>query len=192
MVDILIIDNYDSFTHNLVHLFLKFDVRIDVIRNDKIDGKGILELSPDVVVISPGPKNPSASGNTKEIISKLVNVKPIFGVCLGMQAINEVFGGITVHAPEPVHGKTSLIHHQNACIFAGLPSPFKAARYHSLVISDMPDCLKVTARSADNLPMAVTHRQFPICGVQFHPESFLTEYGYELVRNFFDKVNLNV
>lgn len=184
-MNILLVDNYDSFTYNLFHLFQRFGADITVKRNDTIDSLGVLSSSPDLVVISPGPKKPSESGNTKEIVAGLYRSKPILGVCLGMQAINEVFGGRTVHALKPVHGKTSLIHHHSDAIFEGLPSPFYAARYHSLISSDIPGCLKVIASTEEKIPMAVVHREFPVCGVQFHPESFLTEYGYEIIWNFF-------
>ena len=191
MIKILMVDNYDSFTYNLYHLFLKFPVEIEVRRNDVIDSKEILELNTDLVVISPGPKNPGESGNTKEIIAGLTGKKPVLGVCLGMQAINEVFGGITMHAPLPVHGKTSMIFHTEKGIFTGIPSPFKAARYHSLLLSEIPDCLEVIAETEDGLPMAVRHREYQLFGVQFHPESFLTEYGFELIKNFLAMVDLD-
>lgn len=187
-MNVLIVDNYDSFTYNLYHLLQRFEPTISVRRNDAVEPAEIVALSPDLVVVSPGPKNPSESGNTKRIIAELWRDKPIFGVCLGMQAINEVFGGSTVHAPVPVHGKTSLIYHDGEAIFADVPSPFRAARYHSLVSSEIPDCLKVIAATADGIPMALIHRELPVCGVQYHPESFLTEYGYEVVRAFLSMV----
>ena len=181
---VLMIDNYDSFTYNLYHLILRFDAEIRVWRNDMIDPASVLAWNPDLVVISPGPKNPSESGNTKAIIQAVSTHKPIFGVCLGMHAINEVFGGKTTHAPVPVHGKTSPVFHNEEAIFIGLPSPFIAARYHSLMSSDIPDCLHVVAHTEEGLPMALCHDELPICGVQYHPESFLTEYGYEVFKNF--------
>ena len=183
-MNVLIIDNYDSFTYNLYHLLLKFGLCLSVRRNDAIEPEEIRVLSPDMIVVSPGPKNPSESGNTKWIITEMFPEKPILGVCLGMQAINEVFGGKTVHAPQPVHGKTSRIYHQGDAIFQGLPSPFSVARYHSLISTDIPECLRIVASTEDRIPMAFIHRELPVCGVQYHPESFLSQYGFEVIQNF--------
>ncbi|MEW5814066.1 MAG: aminodeoxychorismate synthase component I [Spirochaetota bacterium] len=192
MVNILMIDNYDSFTYNLYHLLLKFPVKIKVFRNDEIDSGTVLRNAPDLVVISPGPKNPQESGNTKHIIAAMAGKRPVFGVCLGMQAINEVFGGVTVHAPEPVHAKTSLIYHEGTELFKGLPSPFRAARYHSLISAEIPESLRVIAHTGEGLPMAVKHKDLPVFGVQFHPESFLTDFGFEMIRNLFSILGFQV
>ncbi len=180
----LIVDNYDSFTYNLYHLLLRFKLDISVERNDSVDPNGPAATCADFIVVSPGPKSPSESGRTKHIVAQCCRYKPILGVCLGMQAINEVFGGRTVHAPLPVHGKTSRIYHRGEGIFAGLPSPFRGARYHSLVCSGIPTCLKAIAHTQEGIPMAFMHSEYPVCGVQYHPESFMTEYGYEVMQNF--------
>ncbi len=181
---LVMIDNYDSFTYNLVQLFYEFDLEVIVRRHDAIDLAGIAALKPDWLCISPGPKAPAAAGISKAVIGHFYQEIPILGVCLGMQAINEVFGGSTVLAPVPVHGKRHEVFHQGQGIFAGLPSPFGAARYHSLMVKPASDALVVTARSADGVIMGLSHRWYPLHGVQFHPESFLTEYGRELVGNF--------
>lgn len=181
---LVMIDNYDSFTYNLVQLFYEFDLEVIVRRHDAIDVAGIAALAPDWLCISPGPKAPAAAGISKAVIARFYREIPILGVCLGMQAINEVFGGSTVLAPVPVHGKRHEVFHTGAGIFAGLPSPFGAARYHSLMVRPTGDELMITARSADGVIMGLSHRRYPVHGVQFHPESFLTEYGRELVGNF--------
>ena len=181
---LVMIDNYDSFTYNLVQLFYEFDLKVVVRRHDEIDLAGIEALRPDWLCISPGPKAPADAGISKAVIARFYKDIPILGVCLGMQAINEVFGGRTVLAPVPVHGKRHEIYHNGEAIFAGLPSPFGAARYHSLMVSPTSDELFITARSADNVIMGLSHRSYPLHGVQFHPESFMTAYGRELAANF--------
>ena len=181
---LVMIDNYDSFTYNLVQLFYEFDLEVVVRRHDEVDLAGIEALKPDWLCISPGPKAPADAGISKAVIAHFYKDIPILGVCLGMQAINEVFGGRTVLAPVPVHGKRHEIFHHGEAIFAGLPSPFGAARYHSLMASPSGDELAVTARSADGVIMGLSHRRYPLHGVQFHPESFLTSYGWELAANF--------
>jgi anthranilate synthase component II len=181
---LVMIDNYDSFTYNLVQLFYEFDLEVVVRRHDEVNVTGIAALRPDWVCISPGPKAPADAGISKAVIGHFYKRIPILGVCLGMQAINEVFGGRTVLAPVPVHGKRHEILHRCETIFAGLPSPFGAARYHSLMVSPASEELLVTARSADGVIMGLSHRRYPLHGVQFHPESFLTEYGRELAANF--------
>lgn len=182
---LVMIDNYDSFTYNLVQLFYAFDLEVVVRRHDDIDLDGIATLEPDCLCISPGPKAPRDAGISKAVIAHFAPRLPVLGVCLGMQALNEVFGGETVLAPEPVHGKRHQVFHQGAGLFAGLPSPFWAARYHSLMVQPASDALLVTARSADGVIMGLSHRHYPLLhGVQFHPESFLTEYGWQLARNF--------
>lgn len=184
---LLMIDNYDSFTYNLVQLFYEFDLEVIVRRHDAIDLAGIAALRPDWLCVSPGPKAPAAAGISKAVIAHFYRDIPILGVCLGMQAINEVFGGRTVLAPVPVHGKRHEVFHAGVGIFAGLPSPFGAARYHSLMVQPVSDELEITARSADGVIMGLSHRHYPLHGVQFHPESFLTAYGRELVENFLEE-----
>jgi anthranilate synthase component 2 len=181
---LVMIDNYDSFTYNLVQLFYEFDLEVVVRRHDEVDLVGIEALRPDWLCISPGPKAPVDAGISKAVIAHFYKEIPILGVCLGMQAINEVFGGSTVLAPVPVHGKRHEIFHGGETVFAGLPSPFGAARYHSLMVSPASDELVITARSADGVIMGLCHRRYPLHGVQFHQESFLTEYGRELAANF--------
>jgi anthranilate synthase component 2 len=183
---LVMIDNYDSFTYNLVQLFYEFDLEVVVRRHDEVDLAGIEALRPDWLCISPGPKAPAAAGISKAVIAHFYKDIPILGVCLGMQAINEVFGGRTVLAPVPVHGKRHEIFHTGEAVFAGLPSPFGAARYHSLMVSPASSDLMVTARSADGVIMGLSHRRYPLHGVQFHPESFLTAYGRELAANFLE------
>jgi len=181
---LLIIDNYDSFTYNLAQLFLEFDIEVLVYRNDEIRIKEIEELKPHWITLSPGPCTPAQSGISKEVVRHFGDTIPILGVCLGMQVINEVFGGETVKAPLPIHGKRSKIHHTGEGIFSGIPSPFFAARYHSLkILIRSPDLIPL-AHSEDDVIMGIKHRHLPIYGVQFHPESFLSEYGLELVYNF--------
>jgi anthranilate synthase component 2 len=179
-----IIDNYDSFTYNLVQLFREFDIEVPVFRNDEIDIAGLERLAPDWICISPGPRDPQHAGISKAVIRHFGNSVPILGVCLGMQAINEVFGGRTRKAPVPVHGKTSMIDHRGESIFRGIPSPFRVARYHSLCIEIASDALVPLAVSPEGVLMGIRHRSLPVYGVQFHPESFMSQYGIELVHNF--------
>ena len=181
---LLVIDNYDSFTFNLVQMFMHYDLEIWVYRSDKITIEEIESLDPDYVLISPGPKDPEHAGISIRLIKSFFDKIPILGVCLGLQCINEAFGGITVRAPLPMHGKTSMIRHNNYGIFKGIKSPFQAARYHSLMTKFNETELLVTSRSEDGVIMGMSHPDYPLHGVQFHPESFLTEYGYLLVENF--------
>ena len=181
---LLVIDNYDSFTFNLVQMFRCYDLEISVFRADKITVEEVVERGPDYILISPGPKNPAAAGISKALIERMYRDTPILGVCLGMQCINEVFGGRTVRAPKPVHGKTSVVRHRGEGVFNGLPDSFAVARYHSLAVTDVNDALVVTARSEDGVIMGVSHRECPLHGVQFHPESFLTEHGFAAIENF--------
>jgi anthranilate synthase component 2 len=181
---LLVIDNYDSFTFNLVQMFRSYDLDISVFRADALSVEDVVQQRPDYVLVSPGPKNPSAAGISTELIRRCHGEFPILGVCLGMQCMNEAFGGTTVHAPVPMHGKTSAVHHDGAGLFERVPHPLTVARYHSLAITGISDDLKVNARSADGVPMAVQHVRDPLFGVQFHPESFLTEHGFTLVENF--------
>jgi anthranilate synthase component 2 len=181
---LLMIDNYDSFTYNLVQLFLGFDLDIKVRRNDRVTIEEIERIRPDYLVISPGPRTPAQAGQSVDIIRAFCGRVPILGVCLGMQCINEAFGGRTVRAPLPVHGKTDAVFHDGGRIFAGIPSPFTAARYHSLAVEPEGGRLAVSAKTADNVAMALCHPDHPLFGVQFHPESFLTEHGKRLAENF--------
>lgn len=181
---LVMIDNYDSFTYNLVQVFQKLDVEVIVFRNDEVGVEAVRDCDPAWICISPGPRDPAHAGVSKDVINRLGATVPILGVCLGMQAINEVFGGKTRKAPRPVHGKTSPVRHNGESIFSGLPSPFLAARYHSLCIEIKSGMLSPLAFSPDGVCMAIRHRDRPIFGVQFHPESFMTECGTELVKNF--------
>jgi anthranilate synthase component 2 len=183
---LLMIDNYDSFTYNLVQYFGELGEDVRVVRNDAIDLEGIAALAPARIVVSPGPCTPNEAGVSLPLIRAFAGKLPILGVCLGHQAIGQAFGGRVVHAGRVMHGKTSDIRHASKGVFAGLPSPFRATRYHSLVIerSSLPDCLEITAESEDGEIMGVRHRQFAVEGVQFHPESILTEHGHALLKNF--------
>ncbi len=194
---IIVIDNYDSFTYNLVQYLgelgaeLPVASKIQVYRNDKIDCEQIENLQPDGVVISPGPGRPEDAGVSEALISKLGSTLPILGVCLGHQSMGQVFGGRIVSAPVLMHGKTSEIYHTSVGIFRGLPNPFTATRYHSLVIDrqSCPDVLEITAWVDDGTIMGVRHRNYPhLEGVQFHPESILTSFGKQLLRNFLESL----
>ncbi len=182
---LLVIDNYDSFTYNLVQMFIIFDLKIIVKRADKISIKEISDLNPDYILISPGPKDPAHAGISMEAIRCFHQKKPILGVCLGMQSMNEVFGGTTRRASVPVHGKTDMISHNGQGIFRGMPSPFSAARYHSL-IRESGEILIPTAWNNEGIIMGVELPDFPVYGVQFHPESFMTEKGDLLIKNFLE------
>ncbi len=184
MKKLLMIDNYDSFTFNLFQLFASLRIKVDVFRHDEITIEDIKKLRPSYICISPGPKNPSQAGISKEVVKAFAGKIPILGVCLGMQVINEVFGGKTIHAPVPIHGKKSRVIHFGTGIFNGIPSPFWAARYHSLCINRESNDLIETAWSECGVVMAIEHRQYPVFGVQFHPESFMTEFGVKIVENF--------
>ncbi|MGK3995608.1 anthranilate synthase component II [Sorangium sp. So ce1024] len=181
---LLVIDNYDSFTFNLVQMFRSYDLDISVFRADALSVDDVARQRPDYVLVSPGPKSPSDAGISTELIRRYQGEFPILGVCLGMQCMNEAFGGRTVHAPVPMHGKTSAVYHDGAGLFEGVPQPFTVARYHSLAITDVSESLRVNARSTDGVPMAIQHVRHPLFGVQFHPESFLTQHGFTLVENF--------
>jgi len=183
---LLVIDNYDSFTYNLVQYLGELGQEVRVVRNDEIPAADIAGLAPSKIVISPGPCTPNEAGISLEVIRSYAGEIPILGVCLGHQAIGQAFGGKIVRAARVMHGKTSQITHDGRGLFTGLPNPFEATRYHSLLIerSSVPDCLEVTARTADEEIMAVRHKSLPIEGVQFHPESVLTPDGPTLARNF--------
>ena len=192
---LLMIDNYDSFTFNIVQYLGELGADVQVVRNDGIDIAGIEALAPDHLVISPGPCTPNEAGVSVQAIRHFAGQLPILGVCLGHQSIGQAFGGCIVHAREVMHGKTSPVYHADTGVFTGLPSPFRATRYHSLVIEreSLPDCLEVTAWTArqdgevDEI-MGIRHREYAIQGVQFHPESILTEHGHQLLKNFLDGV----
>jgi anthranilate synthase component II len=186
---LLMIDNYDSFTYNLVQYFGELGAEVRVFRNDAITLAEAERLSPSHIVVSPGPCTPKEAGISVALIEKFAGRVPILGVCLGHQSIGQAFGGRIVHAKTLMHGKVSSITHRGAGVFAGLPSPFRATRYHSLAIerASLPSCLEVTAESEDGEIMGVRHREFAIEGVQFHPESILTEHGHRLLGNFLQK-----
>lgn len=183
---ILMIDNYDSFTYNLVQYFGELGQEVLVRRNDKITLKEIAALKPERIVISPGPGVPAEAGVSEDVIREFGPGLPVLGVCLGHQALGEVFGGTVERAPELMHGKVSQIQHNAAGLFKDIPQDFKATRYHSLVVrrDDLPDELEVTAWTQSGLIMGLQHRRYPVYGVQFHPEAILTEYGKDLLRNF--------
>lgn len=183
---ILIIDNYDSFTYNLVQYMGETGADIRVVRNDKIEITGIKDLKPTHIVLSPGPGRPESSGICPEIIETFGKTTPILGVCLGHQAIGYVFGGKVVNADKLLHGKTSQIIHDSKTIYNTLENPFRATRYHSLIVekSSLPDCLEVTAESDDSVIMGIRHKEYPVEGVQFHPESIMTNEGKKLLQNF--------
>jgi anthranilate synthase/aminodeoxychorismate synthase-like glutamine amidotransferase len=183
---ILLVDNYDSFTYNLAHLFQELGAEVVVLRNDEIDADGAEQLAPSHLVISPGPGRPIHSGASVEIVKRLGPSVPTLGVCLGHQAIVEAFGGEVGSAKRLLHGKASAVSHDGRGLFAGLPSPLEAGRYHSLAATAVPECLEVCARTEDGEVMAVRHRELPIDGIQFHPESVLTPLGTELGRNFLE------
>lgn len=181
---VLVLDNYDSFTFNLVQMLRHYDLAVSVFRSDRITVDEIERKRPDYVLISPGPKDPAAAGVSVELIRRLHQRIPILGVCLGMQCMNEAFGGLTVRAPQPMHGKTSCVVHCQRGLFSALPSPIVVARYHSLATANIGAELEVTATASDGVIMGLSHRVHPLHGVQFHPESFLTECGFALIENF--------
>ncbi|MBN8594606.1 MAG: aminodeoxychorismate/anthranilate synthase component II [Anaerolineae bacterium] len=183
---ILVIDNYDSFTYNLVQQMGEFGADLCVIRNDQITLNEIRGLNPSHIVISPGPGDPDDSGVSLDVLRELSGVTPILGVCLGHQAIGQVFGGVVKRAPRLMHGKTSMIQHTGDAMFDGLPNPFEATRYHSLIVEreTLPDSLLITAETAEGEIMGLRHREYPVYGVQFHPESILTTYGPRILQNF--------
>ncbi len=192
---ILVIDNYDSFTYNIVHYFGELGRLCMVYRNDEIDPTEIEKKSPTSLVISPGPRTPKEAGISEKAVLKMAGKIPILGVCLGHQCIGSAFGGRIVKASQIMHGKTSLIFHDGKTIYKDLPNPFVAIRYHSLLIDreSLPDCLEVTAQTADGEIMGIRHRKFPIEGVQFHPESIMTKVGKSILKNFLElEVNHNV
>jgi anthranilate synthase/aminodeoxychorismate synthase-like glutamine amidotransferase len=183
---ILLIDNYDSFTYNLAHLFGELGTDVTVLRNDALTADEAEALAPSHLVVSPGPGRPEDAGATPDILRRLAGHVPTLGVCLGHQALVQVYGGEVGQARELVHGKATTVSHDGRGIFAGLPDDFLAGRYHSLAATSVPDVFEISARSADGEVMAVRHRELPIDGVQFHPESVLTPHGRDLARNFLE------
>lgn len=186
---IILLDNYDSFTYNLLHYIGELGAEVAVYRNDKITVKELLAKKPEGIVISPGPGTPQQSGICLDLVKEASGKIPILGVCLGHQAIGEAFGGKVIRAPKPMHGKISAIYHEGQSVFKGLPIPFNATRYHSLIVErgSLPDCLEVTAVTADDgLIMGLKHKQHNTHGVQFHPESIASEHGHALIKNFLE------
>ncbi|MBZ6076935.1 anthranilate synthase component II [Microvirga puerhi] len=188
MTRVLVIDNYDSFTWNLVHLIAPLVSRVDVVRNDAVTTDEVLASPPDAIVLSPGPCTPNEAGICLDLVERAGAKIPTFGVCLGLQAIGQVYGGTVSRAPLPMHGKVSDVEHSGQTIFRGINGSFKATRYHSLIVDreTCPADLAVTAETADGLVMGLSHRSLPVHGVQFHPESILSEHGATIMRNFFD------
>lgn len=187
---ILLIDNYDSFTFNLYQYIGIFADDIKVVRNDKITIEEIREMKPERIVLSPGPKSPSEAGVCMDVVKEFYDRIPILGICLGHQCIGQALGGTVSYAKQLFHGKQSLISHDGSSIFTGIDTPIKVARYHSLAVQsdDLPDCLRVLARTADGEIMAMRHKEFPVVGLQFHPESIYTEHGKRMVENFVNGV----
>ncbi len=183
---ILVIDNYDSFTYNLVQYLGELGEEIVVYRNDEIDLDGIAKLAPNHILISPGPCTPNEAGISLALLERFKGEIPIFGVCLGHQAMGQAFGGDVIRADQLMHGKTSEIVHDGRTVFEGLPSPFTATRYHSLIVKreTLPDCLEISAETEDGLIMGLRHKDYVVEGVQFHPESIMTDYGLTILRNF--------
>ncbi|OGN44339.1 MAG: aminodeoxychorismate/anthranilate synthase component II [Caulobacterales bacterium RIFCSPHIGHO2_01_FULL_70_19] len=189
---ILVVDNYDSFTWNLVHYLAELGAETRVVRNDDLTAAEAWELAPEAVLLSPGPCSPNEAGICLDLLATAPEAMPIFGVCLGHQAMGQAFGGEVVRAKALMHGKTSPIEHEGRSVFRGLPSPFTATRYHSLAVKreTLPEVLAVTAWTADGEIMGLSHRTRPIHGVQFHPESIATEHGHDLLANFLDLANV--
>lgn len=193
---VLMIDNYDSFTYNLVQYLGELGAAVEVVRNDQVSVDAVVEFNASHIMLSPGPGTPDQAGVTMAVIERLAGVKPILGVCLGHQSIGQVYGGRIRHARRIMHGKTSAVRHRGVGVFAGIEDPFVATRYHSLVVErdSLPDCLELTAWTEDGNGevdeiMGFRHREFAVEGVQFHPESILTEHGYALLQNFLDQTS---
>jgi anthranilate synthase component 2 len=187
---LLLIDNYDSFTYNLVHFLGELGAEVTVRRNDALTASEALQMNVEGIVLSPGPCDPDRAGICLELVEKAAGKLPLLGVCLGHQTIGQVFGGKVVRAPLPMHGKVSRIRHNGTGVFTGMPSPITATRYHSLVVerSSLPDCFEITAECDEGLIMGLRHKELPIHGVQFHPESIATEHGHDLLANFLEIV----
>jgi anthranilate synthase/aminodeoxychorismate synthase-like glutamine amidotransferase len=186
---LLLLDNYDSFTYNLYQYLGELGAEVEVKRNDQITLDEIEQMQPDYIVVSPGPCTPKEAGISCQVIERFGPRIPTLGVCLGHQSIGQVYGGQVIRAPEPMHGKTSLMHHQGQGVFRNLPQPFEAIRYHSLIVDrkDLPSELEITAQTEDGIIMGLRHRTYPIEGVQFHPESIMTSAGKDLLRNFLER-----
>jgi len=186
---LLLIDNYDSFTYNLVQYLSELGEEVVVVRNDRATVKEIEAMKPERIVVSPGPSTPEHAGISNDVIRRFGPLLPLLGVCLGHQCIGYSYGGVVRRADKVMHGKSSLIHHNGEGLFAGLPNPFSAIRYHSLIVAreGLPDCLEVTAWTDDGAVMGLRHREHAVAGVQFHPESFMTEAGKDLLRNFLNE-----
>jgi anthranilate synthase component 2 len=190
---LLLIDNYDSFTYNLFHYLGELGADVTVRRNDDLDAPAAMAMAPAAILLSPGPCDPDRAGVCLELIAAAAETRtPLLGVCLGHQAIGQAFGGTVARAREIVHGKLGTIHHRGSGVFAGLPSPFAATRYHSLIVerASLPDALAVTAELEDGTVMGLEHRELPIHGVQFHPESIASEHGHALLRNFLERARV--
>ncbi len=185
---ILVIDNYDSFTYNIVQEMGELGADLTVYRNDEITIDQIRGMQPERIVISPGPGFPKDAGISLEVIRELGAEIPLLGICLGHQSIGEAYGGKVIHAPELMHGKTSMIQHTGDTLFSEIPTPFEATRYHSLIVEEatLPDCLEITAYTATGEIMGLRHKEYPVVGVQFHPESILTGYGMKMLQNFME------
>jgi anthranilate synthase component 2 len=190
---LILIDNYDSFTYNLVHFLGELGAPCEVIRNDKITADNVLKKKPKAIVLSPGPCTPNEAGICLDLIAKAGPKIPLFGVCLGHQAIGQVYGGNVIRAPEPMHGKLSTIRHTGKGVFKGLPERFEVTRYHSLIVErkSLPDCLEITAETADGIIMGLQHKSHPVHGVQFHPESIASEQGHALLANFLELAGMS-
>ena len=186
--NILLIDNYDSFTYNLVHYLSALGAAVEVVRNDALTVAAIIGKKPHGIVISPGPATPNEAGICLELLASTQGKIPLFGVCLGHQSIGQAYGGKVIRAQQVMHGKTSPVTHTGKGIFKGIPSPFTATRYHSLIVerASLPSCLEVTAETADGTIMGLQHVSQPVFGVQFHPESIASEYGHDMLKNFLD------
>ena len=191
---ILLIDNYDSFVYNLARYFERLGQTTHVVRNDAIDAAQAAALRPRAIVLSPGPCTPNEAGCSLETVERLHQHVPILGICLGHQAIGAALGGRVVRSPEPMHGRVSDIYHYGGGVFAGVPNPLSACRYHSLIVDEqsLPDGLEITARTADGVVMAIAHRELPVVGLQFHPESILTQHGYQMLANFLRMADIAV
>ena len=185
---LILIDNYDSFTYNLVHFLGELGAQSEVVRNDKMSAEEIIAAKPNAIVLSPGPCTPNEAGVCLDLIAKAGSTIPILGVCLGHQSIGQAYGGKVIRAPDPMHGKLSTVTHSDKGVFRGLPRKFQVTRYHSLIVerSSLPDCLEVTAETSDGLIMGLQHKSHPVHGVQFHPESIASEHGHALLANFLE------